>query len=55
MKKVSFNSLDYDILDSERGFTVTIYAPAINENANILLDNTLSVHYNLTPVEEAIN
>lgn len=55
MKHFSFNSLDYDILATTSGYTVTIYVPAIDENANILLDNTLSVHYNLTPVEEAIN
>lgn len=34
-------------MDSERGYTVNIYVPAVDENANKLLNNTLSVGFEL--------
>jgi len=46
-KRVTLNSHDFELLDTERGYTVTVYVPAIDENANTLLNNTLSVSYNL--------
>ena len=32
-------------MDSERGYTVTVYVPAVDENSNKLLNNTLSVGF----------
>ena len=46
-KRVTLNSHDFENLDSERGYTVTVYVPAIDENANKLLNNTLSVGFEL--------
>jgi hypothetical protein len=44
-KRVTLNSYDFESLDSERGYTVTVYVPAVDENANKLLKNTLSVAF----------
>lgn len=44
-KRVTLNSHDFENLDSERGYTVTVYVPAVDENSNKLLNNTLSVGF----------
>ena len=41
------NSHDFETLDTERGYTVTVYVPAIDEKANTLLDNSISVSFKL--------
>ena len=46
-KHVTLNSHHFENLDSERGYTVTVYVSAVDENANKLLNNTLSVGFEL--------
>ena len=42
VKRVSLNSNEIDLLNSQDGYSVTVYVAAINENANKLLNNTLT-------------
>jgi len=41
-------------LDTERGYTVTVYVPAVDENSNKLLNNTLSVGFEVRSRIETI-
>lgn len=42
VKRVSLSSQEIDLLDSQEGYSVTVYVAAIDENANKLLNNTLT-------------
>lgn len=42
VKRVSLSSHEIDLLDSQEGYSVTVYVAAIDENANKLLNNSLT-------------
>jgi len=46
-KRINLNSHDFENLDSDRGYTVTVYVSAVDENSNKLLNNTLTVGFEL--------
>ena len=47
VKKLGLNSDNYPLLQSENGYSVTVYVHGIDEKANNLLNNSLKVNFQI--------